>query len=608
MKHVFATALALSLPASLGFAQEDHLILVGFADSFGPKGPNKRSYPVARVKDNNLDGLIDAGTELHAFLTKSYSQYRNGSFMTDASWTVEDGRYAFYFTDSGDGRVVRGVDANHNGVLDQGEVSLFYSFSSRFAPDSLAVWRDTTKKQTIVYVALDEKPKGIHRLVDLNGDGDALDAGEHKLFVHAGLNLTVPGKTGPVKLVSDAWKRLRMTPRGTLIAYNGGRHVSSVPQNPDMYAFYAIRDNNGTPTVSVWLNTSRINGLKTWPDFAKGGKFPQFDIATGGAGSHALWNDVSLLAIDPRGAFPGFDAYYFSATYAKGTTGRGDVNPQGVKVSGLIYRVVDRNFNERVDAGEVELFANLSNAKVAGVAPFTYKNRADGSTTINLDNNSGVEVHDLGAAAGAAYLYWENGGNDCVVKMVDKNRNGVIETGEATQPWFTPGGAGSFPFPFSSQYGPFTQGAAALSGGRLPGPFPVGLSPYGTGCATPAGKLRPVVDAFGGIPKAGNSKLSVALLRGVPGERAILLVGLTKTNRSLGSINMPGCTLYTDPVFVGDPVQIDPAGQVRTPLPLPANPWLIGKKIRVQWAVTDMSAQGVLPVFASNALEITVQK
>lgn len=603
MQRLIISALLLSATLSA----QDHILLGGFGDSGGPSGPKKRSYPVARIKDNDRDGQINVSGEIHAFVKTSFSQQSNGSFMTDISTTIEDGRVAFYFTDSGDGRVVRGVDKNHNGLLDNNELTMFHHFSCRFSPDSLAVWRDQTKKQTIVYVALDENPRGIHRLVDLNNDGDASDPGEASLFVHAGLNLSVPGKSGPVKLTSDTWKRLRFTPKGTLLAYNGGRYPASVAQNPDMYALYAIKDNQGKATVSVWLNTSRINGLKTHPDFDANGKFPQYDLKTTSASNHPLWNDVSFLEVDPRGAFPGFDAYYFSATYSAGTTGRGDKNPAGTKISGLIYRVVDKNFNEIVDAGEIELFANISNATVAGVKPFTYINRVDSKPTLNLDNDSGVEVHDLGASNGQAHLYWENGGNDCVVTMTDTNRNGIIETGEAVQPWFTPGGSGSFPPPFSPQYGPYSLGGESLEGILLPGPFPGGVLPLGDGCASSNG-LRPLTDTFNGSPRLSNSKFTIGLIRGAPTEQAALFLGMAKANTNLSFLNMPGCFLLTSPIITIPGIPTNAKGQAQLGIPIPNNSFLLGAKIYIQWAFSDRRATGRLPFFTTNAVEITVLK
>ena len=60
-------------------------------------------------------------TELHTFLSTCYHTTAGTCFMTDVRAVVTNGEYEFFFTDSEQGRVVRGVDANHNGVLDRGE-------------------------------------------------------------------------------------------------------------------------------------------------------------------------------------------------------------------------------------------------------------------------------------------------------------------------------------------------------------------------------------------------------------------------------------------------------------------------------------------------------
>src|SRR5690606_25051099 len=133
---------------------------------------------------------------------------------------------------------------DHDGVLANSEVTKFKGLGSNFAPDSLAVRWDATAKVTVVYVAMDEAPKGIHRFVDLNNDGDAEDAGESTIFVNAAKGLIVPGKAGPVTLTSDRWTRLRVTPNGKLLAYMAGPASPTGggggPQAPDQFAWYAF--------------------------------------------------------------------------------------------------------------------------------------------------------------------------------------------------------------------------------------------------------------------------------------------------------------------------------------------------------------------------------
>lgn len=617
MRFVAPTALlAASLAAQGPAPVQDHLLCVGFAGEQGPSGNPPVSYPVARYKDNNLDGVIDPITELHAFLKKEFTTNgANGAFMTEFRYVVEDGELAFYFTDSGDGIVMRGQDLNHNGLLEDTEVTRFKLFGpgsgtgSLFAPEGLAVHRDTANNRTIVYVGLDSGSavRGIWRLVDQNGDGDAEDTGEAAKFVDGTKGLTVPGKTGPVTIQSDWWQKLLTTPTGRLIAYNNGPTSLSTARNPDMFCWYLFTDTNGTASAEVWFNPSTLNGIATHPDFTVGGRFPNWDIVlpTATPPRHPAWNDVSRVALDRRGLFPGFDVYYVMAGYRNGA-GFGDANldTPSVPVSGLIYRIVDRNFNERIDQGELDLHANISNRAVAGVAPFTYVDRNTTNTVLVLSD----VIADIAAANGELYLTWlGKPRNVCTIAMKDANANGTIETGEAFQFYVTPGAGGSYPPPFQALNGPYINagGAGPIARGLLPGPFPAGLAPEGTGCAGSNG-LRILVETFGGEAKVGSASLQLGMVRGAANAPAAMWIGATRRNDDLTAIGMPRCTLYTE-IAVLQNTTTDADGLARFPLPIPNNPSLAGVTFYSQWAVVDAALTGRLPVVTSNVLKVAIQ-
>ena len=225
------------------FANGDYLILTGFSDSLGPTGPNTQSYPVSRFKDLNGDGVISDANELFAFLKVSYNT-RNfttnnppflASYMSDMTWCQEGSNWAFYIADSADGRVTRGVDSNNNGVLDNNEVTEFFDFQAQRSPNGIAAYRDSAGV-THVYVAQDYATspygRGIHELIDLNGDGDATDAGEQTPLVNAAMALTVAGTSGPVTLTSQLWQQVHVLDNGTVIAYSGGSSSASTANTP----------------------------------------------------------------------------------------------------------------------------------------------------------------------------------------------------------------------------------------------------------------------------------------------------------------------------------------------------------------------------------------
>jgi len=592
---------------SAALAQQDHLIGVGFAKS---SGPPVDSYPVARVRDLDGDGVITAPAELTAFLKKSYNVANaTGSYITDWQVVPENGELAFYFADTGDGAIVRGVDANHNGLLEDAETTLFYKFNTTtstdsFAPDSLALRR--ANGQTIVYVALDgSSAKGIWRLVDGNSNGNATDPGEANLFVGASKGLTVAGKSGPVALTSDRWQRIRVTPSGKVLAYNSGPYLTTGrgggTQNPDMFCWYSFTDNAGVASATVLFNPSKINGVATHPDFDTNGKFPLWDVKAGVSASYPTWNNVTLLELDTK-ANPGFTTYYFGATYQDRITATltgANVNAQNV--CGLFYRWLDSNNNDTIDGNEIQLYANISNTTYNSVPPCTFTDRNTAGAITTLSTIS----HDIGAADGFLYLSYENGVNDCIFAMKDANNDGVIQSNETTQPWFTPGGSNTFPFPYSTQFGPYTQCAHPLPMAQMPGPFANGILPEGDGCPSTSG-LMPLCDALGGEPKVGSNDFTFAVVRGMPNSQSLLILGTTQTNLSLSSINMPGCFLLTDLAFsVILPTDAFGASQLKTGVP--NNPGLVGAFLYSQWAIVDLKAVGVLPVFTSNRLKVTIQ-
>lgn len=593
--------------AGAAMAQQDHLIGVGFATSGGPP---TNSYPFARVRDLDGDGVITVPNEITAFLKKSYNVANSsGSFMTDWRAVPENGELAFYFADTGDGAIVRGVDANHNGTIEDAETTLFYKFNTStsnlsFAPDSLAVRR--VGNQTIVYVALDGASKGIWRLVDGNNNGNATDPGEANLFVGASKGLTVAGTSGPVALTSDRWQRIRVSPSGKIFAYNAGPYLATGrdggTQNPDEFCWYAFTDNNGTASAAVLFNPSKINGIPTHPDFDIGGKFPLWDTKTGVSASYPTWNNVTFLELDTS-ANPGVATWYFGASYQdRLTTTLNGANVNGQNIAGLFYRWLDANNNDTVDPNEIQLFCNVTNATYNGVAPCSFTDRNTSAAITNLT----TIIHDIGATNGFLYFGYENGVNDCIFAAKDANNDGVIQTSETSQPWFTPGGTNSFPYPYMTQLGPYTQCTHPLPFAQMPGPFLNGVSPEGDGCTAPTSGLMPCADALGGEPKVGSTDFTFAVVRGVPNSLSLLILGTTQLNLHLVTLNMPGCYLLTDTAFT-TVLPTDAYGATQVKTGVPNNPGLVGAVLYSQWGIVDQAAQGVLPVFMSNRLKVTIQ-
>ena len=587
------------------FPNGDYLFLTGFSDSQGPTGPATQSYPASRFKDLNGDGVISDASELFAFLKVSYNtrNFSSGilaSYISDMSWCQEGDNWAFYIADSADGRITRGVDSNNNGVLDNNEVTEFFDFQSAFSPDGIAVHRDGSGV-THVYVAQDDSAspygRGIHELIDLNGDGDAKDAGEQTPFVNAAMALTVPGTSGNVTLTSQLWEQVHVLGDGTVIAYSRGSSGATTANTPDQFAWYAFTKVAGVTTASVFFDPSRANGLATHPDFDVAGAFPQWDVNVTSGTTTKQYGDVQFFAAGTQPQFGPRD-YFFGAGYNNPFR---YLNPAAVPVHGLFYRWRDQDGDFRIGAGEITLWANFSGNTVAGVAPFQVPLSGGGSIA---DLNQ--QIFTIEAKDDQLHVCWGSGGtaNKSWMLLQDLNNNGVIENGEARQSYAFSGAANGVYHP---SFGPFIKDGSAFQRGFMPGPFPTGLVPYDNGCANPTNGLAPVCDAFGGAPQVGNPAFGIAVERCPVGTVNYLLTGLGRSSTPLPpGLGLPGCNVVTPFFGVFGPVPADADGVAALPLALPNDPSLIGGMMNFQWlSMAVVGSQLVL--VSSNGLEMTIQ-
>ena len=621
------TLLALASLAAAATAQ-DFVFPLGFGNAGGPPA---NSYPAARAKDQNRDGVISSN-EIYAFATALPTTASSGtSFMTDCRYVFENGEAAFYFTDSEDGQVLRCVDADHDGVIDPNEAVVFFRFGTNsagaglFAPDTLGVYRDTVANETRVYVALDNSApsslgftKGIHRLVDRNGDGDALDANEQSLFVSGAMGLTVPGVSGPVTITRDFWRMVRVLPGGKVVAYAQGANVNGVlvpntnppvynyTYQPEMNCWYGFTDTNGVATAEVWFNASILNDIPVHPSFddpraQTTSLFPNWDIQSaslpGRRNNYARFCDVV-----PNGGPNGEHVYYLASSYRTGT--EGDINLNGQPISGLVYRVVDTDLDQVIDAGELSLYCNISNNTYAGMAPISFLNQNQNVVTNFTGSTWGFST----ASSGSVNILWENGGsNDGVLSLVDVNGNGVIDQGEAYMPYATP--SGYLP-PFAQLLGPYFGHFAAVGDHLMPGPFGAGIEAIGDGCMSTTTGMKPVCDVWNGIPQLGNLQLEVGALRTIPNLPAFLMGDLVLAPQplSLSIYGMaPACFSYlATPTSIGF-VIADQNGVLRQTTAIPNVAGFLGVQLAFQFLILDPAATTPVSYITSNALRYTIQ-
>lgn len=638
---------AILLLAATAVAQ-DHVFTMGFASAAGPGALTNGNHPSARVKDNDLDGVIQVPAELHTFLSTCYHTTGGACFMTDVRAVVTNGEYEFFFTDSEQGRVVRGVDANHNGLLDRledsngngvldagedvnangvldTEVSEFFYFGIRttagavnlLAPDTLGVYRDNVSGQTRVYAAIDNASnlgyaRGIYKLVDLNGDGDAKDTGENSVFVNSTIPLTTPGLSTPLP---NFWQQVRILPGGKVIGYASGLTYTATTARTNENAWYGFTDNGGASaaTVELWFNCSQLNLLPQHPDFANG-TFPVWDIDYVNGVTPTRRTFARWLAVSENGGTAGaVPAYYIASSYTWSTIQApptfGDINVNGQHVSGLIYKVNDLNNNQSIDAGELSLWCNLSGAAVGTMPNVTFQNAQSGVTVTTLNDRTwSVDATKDGAFH---FVYANGGGADAVVTMKDANANDVIDTGEIAMTYYTSAPGGVFPPPFNPTLGPyFSTGHLSLNDGAMPGPFGVGLAVTGDGCVQPTNGLKSVMDAWGGSPQQGNTNFKVGTIRGIAGFPSIMTLdgALQPVPIPLSAVGFPnGCMLYGFNPQIFSFAFGDGAGRAVVGAGIPADPGLIGQTAIFQGAVLDIASAAAIQWHTTNALLVTIQ-
>lgn len=116
---------------------------------------------VYRLEDLDGSGTIDSNTEVTAFFLPP--SIGGSPFHWDIS---QDGLGNFYLNDTGNDVVWRFADGNGDGTVDATEATVVYT-----APGSSLIWEVTPAPDGSLYIAEDQSPDRLLRLVDGNSDG-----------------------------------------------------------------------------------------------------------------------------------------------------------------------------------------------------------------------------------------------------------------------------------------------------------------------------------------------------------------------------------------------------------------------------------------------------
>jgi hypothetical protein len=316
-------------------------------------------------------------------------------------------------------------------------------------------------------------------------------------------------------------------------------------------------------------------------------------------------NQLRFVDVVPGGGPAGQDVFF--VTMKRQQNRGGDANINGVIVSGLVYRAVDSNSNGRIDSGEMAPWCNITGTAVGALQAVGFVNQANSLPVTQITS----DIYAASAATDGSFSFiYDNSALKAIVTMRDADNSGVIDQGEANMVYYSAQIGGSFTPPYHASFGPFVMGLQSLPDGLLPGPFPVGVTPIGEGCAYAAQDMRPVMETWRGAPQVGNSQFVVGAIRTLVGSANFFVAD---PNVAPGPISLSplgfaaGCFSYLlNPITVGF-VAGDPAGRAFLPLPIPANAALAGTVLHFQDVTLNPAAVGVLPFFTTNALRIQVQ-
>ena len=540
---------------------------------------------ILRLADLDGDGNYLSSNEASSF-------YNNGSGGTVSAapqavqFRQEAGSAVAYWIDSSTDIIYRGVDTDGNGILDPGtaDVPVFRDsgvLDGSSSPNGLAVAPDGGVWYCADYSGSGTH-KGVFRLEDLNGDGDAVDAGEQVALVADGAGVTTPNAGGPV--VVDAANMVELTNLGNgVVAWTGYSGTYS-----DDFSLYYFEDLNGDGDVLDageainWLNASGKNpALDMNVDFQSG---VLRDLETWDAGAATGHVRLMKLGTTVEG---GQEIVYVASDSSN--TGSYSTNQGGLGVNGLIFRCEDLNGDRDVnDAGEVTLWF-------------------DGSHT------SGDAIPDIyGMDVVGASVYVASAGTDTTVyRLEDVDGDGdAMDAGE----FFDNGGLGlwepnvwgglhgDYPVPYDAGFGNyhvFTLDIGAYGAGNFAAPSN-NFTVSGVGCSLYSSEIPTIHGS--GTAQIGTSNFITEVKNAPGGMPAALTVGFN-TDFWLGiplpfdmaALGWPGCNLYHDWQYTLWTVTVGsgPTDGVGTmALNLPNFPPLVGLDMPMQWAVLNLTPVG----------------
>ncbi|TAJ21527.1 MAG: hypothetical protein EPO68_04505 [Planctomycetota bacterium] len=519
---------------------------------------------LVRLTDLDGDGKYLSSGEVRALF---YDDMLGANFSSPRSVfaRMEGPKPVLYWIDTQRDLLFRATDDSGNGRIDLGEESRFRlisTFDGETSPDGLAPTADSA----VWWCSDAGQALGLFRCIDLNGDGDANDAGESEKMIDGASANFVGTDLGPVPLDGAALLRLASS-NNVVIAYVQG----------DDEALMRFERRNSDADLAdpgesrLYLNAAgKSPALPQNADWANGQLRSLVLPAPGGKGF--VYGKLCYLCSRDEG---GVTAWYFATNQPAGFNA---LNTLGQAVNGLVYRGVDLNSDEDLqDAGEVRLYY-------------------DGSTTsgapFQIDQITGLDASPEGIYVGAI-----DQGDAVVHRLRDTNSDGdASDAGEQTFKAFDYATfAGPSPFFIGN---PWVWDIAAAPNGWLQNYF----QDSGVACAPTAAK--PILGFVGDTHVAHPGGIEVRVESVPGGMPAFLSMGSSTTSWfgfplpfDLGAVGMPGCFLYQNALVQMAAVTtgVGPTGGVAKKSAVLANdPTLYGVDMPLQWIVFDVPTSSFL--------------
>ena len=479
---------------------------------------------------------------------------------------------AYVLSDSMPDGVYRGADNNLDGTISSTEMTVFFDWQAIYGAGADPHGVTLTADGAVWVSSSFESTRGLWRLVDLNADGDAMDAGEFSQLLDG--SATAPVETD-LGVVMVEIKDLRFLARdGNGVVGYSGFSTSSADSEDSIFRFEDLNldgDVTDPGESKLLLNyTGKNPALPVNPDF--GTVLPTMEVPNTTTPSEPnygrLWHVETMQG--------GATQYFFGCDSSSTSTFSSSVT--GDFINGLVFRGVDGNGDGDVnDAGEVNVY---------------YDGSADGPLP-------GVDRIDkiVGMGAEGNTLYLADASGARIIAMEDGNADGdVLDAGEVTPDLWTFGSWGSVP-PVIDPLGPFITDIEAGPNGL----FPAGAANWTT-TGVACSQFSPGPPAIGhtGHAQVGTSNFSLTLSNTGANLPAIFGYGLSNTDfmgiplpLDLTPLGYSGCFLYQNLVGQSSSVFTDGAGAAAVPIPIPNDQALVNLPVYLQWVVIDIFSGGI---------------